>query len=108
MILSHDVQNNLDVHSNSGMCQITHRICFVLRQSFHFQGACLCCHTLFPPFYYALINLISEVCVCIYSFGCFVMTGGMKMRKKSFYPSVLVAEGMNAHLSMREILNLWF
>jgi hypothetical protein len=38
MILLYDVQNNLDVHSKSGMCQITHRKGFVLRQSFLFRG----------------------------------------------------------------------
>lgn len=30
------------------------------------------------------------------------------MKKSHFNPSFLVAEGMNAYLSVREIMNLWF
>lgn len=106
MILSYDVQNNLDVHSKSGMCQITHRKCFVLWQSFHFQGACICCHSFFFS-YYALIYLISEVCVCIY-FWLFCHDWRSENEDMSFCPSFLDTEGMNAYQNVREILNLWF
>lgn len=109
MILSYDVQNNLDVHSMSGMCQITHRKCFVLWQSFHFQGACICCHSsVFVFFLITRLYIWFQKCVYVFIFGCFVMTGGVKMKKKSFCPSFLVAEGMNTDQKKKEILNLWF
>lgn len=92
MILSYDVQNNLDVHSESGMCQITHRRCFVLWQSFHFQGACI---LLSSAFLITLIYLISKVCVCIY-FWLFCHDWRRKNEEKSFCPSFLVAEGTSA------------
>lgn len=57
--------------------------------------------------YYALIYLISEVCVCIY-FWLFCHDWRSENEEKSFYPSFLVAEGMNACQNVREIVNLRF
>lgn len=106
--MSYDVQINLDVHRKSGMCQITHRKCFVLWQSFHFQGACICCHSFFVFFFLTKrLYIWFQKCVFVFIFGCFVMAGGVKM-KKSFYPSFLVAEGMVNYQNIREIQNLWF
>lgn len=109
MILSFDVQNNLDVHNKSGMCQITHRKCFVLWQSFHFQGACICCHSFFfsSSFFLLCAYLISKVCVCIY-FWLVRQDRRSENEEKSLCPSFLIAEGMIAYQDMQEILNLWF
>lgn len=94
MILSYDVQNNLDVHSKSGMCQITHSffLLLLLFSDNHFISKGLAFAVIFISFY-TLINLISEVCVCIY-FWLFCHDWRSKNEeKKSYYPSVLVAEG---------------
>lgn len=63
MILSYDVQNNLDVHSKSGMCQITHRS-FLFSDN-HFISKGLAFAVIFISFY-TLINLISEVCMYLF------------------------------------------
>lgn len=91
MILSYDVQNNLDVHSRCGMCQITHRRSFVLWQSFHFQGGLHLLSDLLCSLFPLILRLFDFRSVCMYLFfGCFVMAGGMKMKRSHFNPLFLL------------------